>query len=156
MGRDWDRQEHEPMPFLFSRPLNPCVVPLLECVRGMSGEGSQSSPVISAGLKLLGVDFWQFLNLLRGLPCFRFPEASSPNISCFGSLLFSMRICVQPSEVDLLGSWLRCWLTQPCQGPVGLKHSPAIWCSGWSAGCTLWKRSSCFRYLLYRVHVSQL
>ena len=41
---------------------------------------------------------------------------------------------VQPSEVDFSGSWLWCWLTQPCRGPVGLKDGPAIWCSGWSAG----------------------
>ena len=34
----------------------------------------------------------QSLNLLRDLPCFRFPEASSPNISCFGSLLSPMRM----------------------------------------------------------------
>ena len=37
--------------------LDLCVVPLLECVRGVSGEGSPSSPVVSAGLKLLGADF---------------------------------------------------------------------------------------------------
>ena len=29
---------------------------------------------------------------LRGLPCFCFPDASSPNISCFGSLFSSMRM----------------------------------------------------------------
>ena len=31
--------------------------PLLECVHGLSGEGSPSSPVMSAGLKLLGGTF---------------------------------------------------------------------------------------------------
>ena len=34
----------------------------------------------------------QSLNLLRGLPCFHVPEASSPNISCFGSQLSSMQM----------------------------------------------------------------
>ena len=37
--------------------LDLCAAPLLECVHGMSGEGSPSSPVISAGLKLLGDNF---------------------------------------------------------------------------------------------------
>ena len=37
--------------------LHLCAVPLLECVRGVSGEGSPSSPVMSAGLKLLGGNF---------------------------------------------------------------------------------------------------
>ena len=37
--------------------LDLCAAPLLECVRGVSGEGSPSSPVMNAGLKLLGVDF---------------------------------------------------------------------------------------------------
>ena len=37
--------------------LDLCAAPLLECVHGVSGEGSPSSPVMSAGLKLLGGDF---------------------------------------------------------------------------------------------------
>ena len=37
--------------------LHLCAAPLLECVHGVSGEGSPSSPVMSVGLKLLGVDF---------------------------------------------------------------------------------------------------
>ena len=78
--------------------LDLCAAPLLECVHGVSGEGSPSSPVMNVGLKLLGGYFWhmlvfmQSLNLLRGLPCFRFSEESSPNITCFGSLLSSMRM----------------------------------------------------------------
>ena len=51
--------------------------------------GSSSFGVISAWLMLA---FTQSLNLQRGLPCFRFPEASSPNTSCFGSLLSSMQM----------------------------------------------------------------
>ena len=37
--------------------LNLCVAPLLECVRGVSSEGSSFSPVMSMGLKLLGGNF---------------------------------------------------------------------------------------------------
>ena len=37
--------------------LDLCVAPLLEDVHGVSGEGSPSSPVMSAGLKLLGGNF---------------------------------------------------------------------------------------------------
>ena len=37
--------------------LDLCAAPLLECVRGVSGEGSPSSPAMSAGLKLLGGNF---------------------------------------------------------------------------------------------------
>ena len=37
--------------------LDLCAAPLLKFVRGVSGEDSPSSPVMSAGLKLLGVDF---------------------------------------------------------------------------------------------------
>ena len=37
--------------------LDLCAAPLLECVHGVSGEGSPSSPVMSAGLKLLGDNF---------------------------------------------------------------------------------------------------
>ena len=37
--------------------LHLCAAPLLECVHGVSGEGSPSSPVMSAGLKLLGGNF---------------------------------------------------------------------------------------------------
>ena len=37
--------------------LDLCTAPLLECVHGMSGEGSSSSSVMSAGLKLLGGNF---------------------------------------------------------------------------------------------------
>ena len=37
--------------------LDLCAAPLLECVHGVSGEGLPSSPVMSAGLKLLRVDF---------------------------------------------------------------------------------------------------
>ena len=38
--------------------LDLCAVPLLECVHGVSGEGSPSSPVMSAGLKLFGGNFY--------------------------------------------------------------------------------------------------
>ena len=34
-----------------------CAAPLLKCVRGASGEGSPSDSVMSAGIKLLHVDF---------------------------------------------------------------------------------------------------
>ena len=34
--------------------LDLCAAPIFECVHGVSGEGSPSSPVMSAGLKLLG------------------------------------------------------------------------------------------------------
>ena len=37
--------------------LDLCAASLFECVRGASGEGTPCSPVMSAGLKLLGVDF---------------------------------------------------------------------------------------------------
>ena len=37
--------------------LDLCAAPLLECVHGVSGEGSPSSPLMSAGLKLLGGKF---------------------------------------------------------------------------------------------------
>ena len=37
--------------------LDLCAAPLLKCVHGVSGEGSPSSPVMSAGLKLLGGSF---------------------------------------------------------------------------------------------------
>ena len=37
--------------------LDLCASPLLECVHGVSGEGSPSSPVMSAGLKLLEGNF---------------------------------------------------------------------------------------------------
>ena len=38
--------------------LDLCAAPLLECVHGVSGEGSPSSPVMIAGLKLLGGNFF--------------------------------------------------------------------------------------------------
>ena len=37
--------------------LNLCAAPVLECVHGVSDEGSPSSPVMSEGLKLLGGNF---------------------------------------------------------------------------------------------------
>ena len=37
--------------------LDLCAAPLLECVHGVSGEGLLSSPVMNAGLKLLGSNF---------------------------------------------------------------------------------------------------
>ena len=37
--------------------LDLCAAPLLECVHSVSGEGSTSGPVMSAGLKLLGSNF---------------------------------------------------------------------------------------------------
>ena len=37
--------------------LDLCTAPLLECVHGVSGEGSPSSPVMSTGPKLLGGNF---------------------------------------------------------------------------------------------------
>ena len=45
--------------FLLSRASSICVraAPLLECVHGVSGDVSPSSPVMSAGLKLLGGNF---------------------------------------------------------------------------------------------------
>ena len=56
MGRDWD-WEHHLTPFFFPGLLDLCAAPLLECVHGVSGEGSPSSPVMSTGLKLLGDNF---------------------------------------------------------------------------------------------------
>ena len=38
--------------------LDLCAAPLLQCVHSVSGEGSPSSPVMSAGLKLLGSIFY--------------------------------------------------------------------------------------------------
>ena len=37
--------------------LDLCAAPLLKCVHGVSGEGSPSSPFMSAGLKILGGNF---------------------------------------------------------------------------------------------------
>ena len=62
--------------------------------------GSSSLGVISAWLMLA---LTESLNLLRGMPCFRFPEASSPNISCFGSLLSSMRMTCPTQRSRLFG-----------------------------------------------------
>ena len=63
--------------FFFPGPPRFCVAPLLKCVHGVSGEGSPSSPVMSAGLKLLGGNFcmayaglYTVIESLRGLPCF--------------------------------------------------------------------------------------
>ena len=44
-------------PSSFLGLLHLCAASLLECVHGVSGEGSPSSPVISAGLKLLWGNF---------------------------------------------------------------------------------------------------
>ena len=41
----------------FPSLLDLCAAPLLKCVHGVSGEGSPSSAVMSAGLKLLGGNF---------------------------------------------------------------------------------------------------
>ena len=52
----------------FPSLLDLCAAPLLERVRGTSGEGSTSSPVISAGLKLLGViSAWLMLAFTQSL-----------------------------------------------------------------------------------------
>ena len=96
--------------------LDLCAAPLLKCVHGMSGEGSPSSPVMSAGLKLLGGNFCMALAGLctvfesrERLALLSLPGASSPNVSCFGSLLSSMRMTclLQPSEVHFSGSGLQ-------------------------------------------------
>ena len=61
--------------------LDLCAAPLLECVHSVSGEGSPSSPVMSAGLKLLGGNFGMAYSglyaIFESLPCFRFPKATN-------------------------------------------------------------------------------
>ena len=99
--------------------------------------------------------FTQPLKFLRGLPCFRFPEASSPDISCFSSLLASMQMTcpIQRSRLfRIMASMLvdsamsrTCRLeTRSCHLMFRMVHR-----------LRMWKPSSCFKCLLYRVHVSQ-
>ena len=76
-----------------------CPTPLLECICGVSGEGSPSSPVMKAGLKLLWDDFclayaglYAVFESLKRPALLSLPRTELPNISRFGSLLSSMRM----------------------------------------------------------------
>ena len=142
--------------------LDLCAAPLLKCVYGVSGEESSSSPVMSKGLKLLGGNFFMAYAGLYPVfesperpACFHFPEASSPNISCFGSFLSSMRMTCPTQRsrlfrimasmlVDSAMSRTRRLETRSCHLIFRVVRRLCIW-----------KRSNCFRCLLYRVHVSQ-
>ena len=105
--------------------LHLCAAPLLECVRGVSGEVSPSSPIMSAGLKLLRADFsmataglYAVFEPLERPSLLSFPEASCPNVSCSGDLLSSMRMTcptLRSRLFRIMASML-----------VGLKHGPAI------------------------------
>ena len=81
--------------------LDLCAAPLLECVRGVSGEGSPSSPVMSVGLKLLGGNFCMAYAGLNALfeslerpALLSLPEASSSSINCF-------KLCIAFMETHL-------------------------------------------------------
>ena len=131
--------------------LHLCAGPLLECVHGVSCEGSPSNPVMSAWLMLA---FMQSLNLLRGLLCFRFQKLA-PQTSVASVVLSSM------------------WMTCPAQrSRLFMIMASMLVDSAMSRTCRLeirschlmfrmvrslriWKRSSCFGCLLYRVHASQ-
>ena len=100
------------------------------------------------------LNFMQSLNLLCGRPRFRFPELSLPYMSCLGSLHSSIRIMC-PSHrswafrimVSMLVVWALSrtsrFVTQSCQ-----------WMFTIICRFLMWNFSSCFRCLLYKVHVS--
>ena len=59
--------------------LDLCAAPLLECARGASGEGSPSSPVMSARLKLLKVQFCMaYVGLYAVFESLERPEVRCP------------------------------------------------------------------------------
>ena len=105
--------------------LHLCAAPLLKCVRGVSGEGSPSSPVMSTGLKFLGADFsmanaclYAVFESLERPALLSFPEASCPNVNCSGGLLSSMWMTCPTQRSRLF--WIMASML------VGLKHGPAI------------------------------
>ena len=163
MGRDPDLSGASADALLLSRTSSICVQHLssnvsMAClVRAhhpvlSRARGSSSLTVIFVWLMLV---FAKSLNLLRGLPCFRSPEASSPNISCLGSLLFSMKVTfpLQRSRLfRIMASMLvDTAMSRTCRLETRSCHSMFRVVRR----LRMWKRSSCFRCLLYRVHVSQ-
>ena len=142
--------------------LDLCAAPLLKCVYGVSSEGSPFSPVTSAGLKLLGgnfcivmLTFTQSLKLLRGLPCLRFSEASSPNISCFGNLLSSIRMTWTTQRRRLFRIMASMLVDSAMSRTCRFETRPCHLMFRMVRRLRIWKRLSCFRCLLYRVHVLQ-
>ena len=138
--------------------LDLCAAPLL----GVSGEGSPSSPVMSAGLKLhrgnfcmVMLAFMQSLNPLRGLPCFRFPEASSANINCFGSLLSSLWMACPTQQSRLFKIMASMLVDSAMSRTCRFETQSYHLMFRMVRRLRIFRRSSCFRCLLYRVHVSQ-
>ena len=138
------------------------VAPLLDCVRGVSGEGSPSIPVMSAGLKLLGGNFYMayaglytvFESLER--PAFlSLPRSELPKHQLLLSLLSSkwMTCPTQRSQLfRIMASMLvNSAMSKPCRFETRSCHLMFRMVRR----LRIWKRSSCFRCLLYRVHVSQ-
>ena len=121
--------------------------PILSWARGSSSLGLHSAWLILA--------FTQSLNILRGLPHFHFPVASSQNISCFGSLLSSMRMTCQTqrSRLSRIMAWMLVDLamSRTCRFETRFCHL----IFRMVRRLRIWKRPGCFWCLLYRVHVSK-
>ena len=165
MGRDQDCEEHQPMPFFFPKP-----------PRSVCGDSPQMCPwhvwwgfaiqschehgakalweLISAWFMLA---FMQSLNLLKGLPCFHFPEASSPTtalytlsfVDCLMLCWFRTRVFKRPRAwlalqvralislsrlLPLLITMLK-YCKVPCKRPLPCKRPPPTsglkLCKGW-------------------------
>ena len=162
MGRDRDCRDHQPTPFFFpGPPRSVCGASPRMCPwRVWLGFAIQS--VMSAGLKLLGVisawlilAYTQSLYLLRGLPCFHFPEPSSTNISCFGSLLSSMRMTCPTHQSRLFRIKASRLVDSAMSRTCRLKARSYHLMFRMICRLCIWKRSSCFGCLLYRIHVLQ-
>ena len=149
--------------FLLSRASSICVwrlssnVSMAQLVRVRHpvlsrAQGSSSLGVISTWLMMA---FTTSLNLLWGLPCFHFPEVNSPIISCFGSLLSSMRMTC-PTQGSRLFRIMASMLVDSAMLRTCMLETRSCHLT-FRMVCRLRirKHSSCFRCLLYRVYVSQ-
>ena len=149
MGRDRDCREHQPTPFFFPGPPRSvrrlssnvsvaCLVrarhPVLSWVRGSSSLGAISVWRI--------LSFTQSLNLLRGLPCFCFPEAS------FGNLLSSKRMTCPTQRSRLFRIMASMLADLAMSRTFRLETRSCHLMFRVVRRLCIWKRSSCFRCLV--------
>ena len=97
----------------------------------------------------------QSLNLLRDLPCFRFPEASSPNISCFGSLLSSVRMTCPTQRSRIFRIVASMLVDSAMSRTCRLETRSCYLMFRMVRRLRIWKLSSCFRCLLIGCLTSQ-
>ena len=135
--------------------LDLCVAPLLECIRGLSGEDSPSSPVMRAGLKLLGGDFcmayaglYTVFESLERPALLLLPRSELPNIVCFGSLLSSMWVTCPTQRSQLLRIMALMLVDSAMPKTCRFETLSCHLMFRMVRRLGIWKRSSCFRCLL--------